>query len=118
MAITSIFLNFLFPPPPSLIVTTMSVIGFSSLANAGYMEIKGKHMQYSKFLDVGVAKKENEMKLSSRNGMLCFYTPAFLVGLASFVVFHDQDIRFVLLSSALTVHFLKRVLEVSFLAHD
>ncbi|KAI3816215.1 hypothetical protein L1987_15906 [Smallanthus sonchifolius] len=115
MVIPSILLNFLFPPPPSLFVTTMSVIGISSLTNAGYMEIKGKHMQYSKFLNEGVAKKENETKLSSRTGMLLFYTPAFLVGLSSFLMFPGQDLRFVLLASALTVHFLKRVLEVLFL---
>ncbi|KAJ0678136.1 putative 3-oxo-5-alpha-steroid 4-dehydrogenase/very-long-chain enoyl-CoA reductase [Helianthus annuus] len=112
MAIPSIFLNFLFPPPPSLFVTTMSVIGISSLANAGFMEIKGKHMQYSKFLNEGVAKKENGAKLSSRNGMLLAYTPAFVVGLSSLLAFPDQDLRFLLLASSLTVHFLKRVLEV------
>ncbi|KAF5777719.1 putative 3-oxo-5-alpha-steroid 4-dehydrogenase/very-long-chain enoyl-CoA reductase [Helianthus annuus] len=115
MAIPSIFLNFLFPPPPSLFVTTMSVIGISSLANAGFMEIKGKHMQYSKFLNEGVAKKENGAKLSSRNGMLLAYTPAFVVGLSSLLAFPDQDLRFLLLASSLTVHFLKRVLEVLFL---
>ncbi|KAM0019578.1 putative 3-oxo-5-alpha-steroid 4-dehydrogenase/very-long-chain enoyl-CoA reductase [Helianthus debilis subsp. tardiflorus] len=115
MAIPSIFLNFLFPPPPSLFVTTMSVIGISSFANAGYMEIKGKHMQYSKFLNEGVAKKENGAKLSSRNGMLLAYTPAFVVGLSSLLAFPDQDLRFLLLASSLTVHFLKRVVEVLFL---
>nr|GEV10158.1 very-long-chain enoyl-CoA reductase-like [Tanacetum cinerariifolium] len=115
MAIPSVLLNLLFPPPSSLFVTTMSVIGISTLTNAGFMELKGKHMQYSKFLNVGAAKKEKEMKLSSRNGMLWFYTPAFLVGLASLLVFHDQDQRFVLLASALTIHFFKRVLEVLFL---
>ncbi|KAL4575336.1 hypothetical protein LXL04_022178 [Taraxacum kok-saghyz] len=115
MAIPSVLLNFMFPPPPSLFVTTMSVIGLTSLSNAGYMEIKGKHMQYSKFLNEGVVKKENDAKLSSRNGMLLSYTPAFLVGLASLVAFPDQDLRFMLLASALTVHFLKRALEVLFL---
>ncbi|CAI9296256.1 unnamed protein product [Lactuca saligna] len=115
MAIPSVMLNFLFPPPPSLFVSTMSVIGLTSLSSSGYMEIKGKHMQYSKFLNVGVVKKEDNTKLSSRNGMLFSYTPAFLVGLASLLVFHDQDLRFMLLASALTAHFLKRVLEVLFL---
>ncbi|KAL7590220.1 hypothetical protein Lser_V15G36538 [Lactuca serriola] len=115
MAIPSVMLNFLFPPPPSLFVSTMSVIGLTSLSSAGYMEIKGKHMQYSKFLNVGVVKKEDNTKLSSRNGMLFSYTPAFLVGLASLLVFHDQDLRFMLLASALTAHFLKRVFEVVFL---
>ncbi|KAK9059842.1 hypothetical protein SSX86_020546 [Deinandra increscens subsp. villosa] len=115
MILPSIPLNFLFPPPPSLFVTTMSVIGISSLTNAGYMEIKGKHMQYSKFLNEGVAKKEDQMKLSSRTGMFLLYSPSFFVGLSSFLVFPDRDLRFVLLASALTIHFLKRVLEVLFL---
>ncbi|KAI3734585.1 hypothetical protein L6452_14056 [Arctium lappa] len=118
MVIPSIVLNFLFPPPSSLFVTTMTLVSFSSLTNAGYKETKGKNMQYSKFLNVGVAKKEKEIKetkLSSRNGMFLFYAPSFLVGLTSFFIFPDQDLRFVLLVSALTVHFFKRVLEVSFI---
>ncbi|KAI3778404.1 hypothetical protein L2E82_07676 [Cichorium intybus] len=115
MSIPSILLNFLFPPPSSLFVTTMSVVGLASLTNAGYMEIKGKHMQYSKFLNVGNTKKENNIKLSSRNGMLLVYTPAFLVGLGSLLVFPNKDLRFVLVTSALATHFFKRVLEVLFL---
>ncbi|XP_076881757.1 uncharacterized protein LOC143529986 [Bidens hawaiensis] len=115
MVMPSILLNFLFPPPPSLFVATMSVIAVLTLTNVGYNEFKGKHMQYSKFTNQGGAKKENETKLSSRTGMLLFYTPAFLVGLFSFLVFPDQDLRFVLLALALTVHFFKRVLEVLYL---
>lgn len=115
--IPSIMLNILFPPPPSLYVTTMSVIGISTLTNAGYMEYKGKHLQYSKFLNHGVVKKENEMKLPSRIGMLLLYSPSVVVGLLSFLVFPGQDLRFVMLASALTIHFLKRVLEVHFLTY-
>lgn len=118
MSIPSILLNFLFPPPSSLFVTMMSIVGLASLMNAGYMELKGKHMQYSKFLNVGLAKKKDDMKLSSRNGMLLVYTPAFLVGLGSLLVFPDQYLRFVLVASALTTHFLKRVLEVHFQVHN
>ncbi|MFS7994187.1 putative 3-oxo-5-alpha-steroid 4-dehydrogenase/very-long-chain enoyl-CoA reductase [Helianthus anomalus] len=112
--IPSVLQNFLFPPPPSLFVTTKLVIGISSLTYAGYMESTGKHMQYSKFLNQGLTKKESEMKFSSRTGMLLFYTPAFLVGMSSFIVFPDQDFRFMLLATALTVHFLKRILEVHY----
>ncbi|KAJ9553776.1 hypothetical protein OSB04_017821 [Centaurea solstitialis] len=96
----------------------MTVVSFSSLTNAGYKEIKGKHMQYSKFLNVGVAEKEKEkegVKLSSKNGMLLFYAPSFCMGLTSFFVFQHHDPRFVLFVSALTIHFFKRVLEVLFL---
>lgn len=114
MVIPSILLNFLFPSPSSWFVTSMLVINLLALMDVGYMETKGKNMRYSKFLNAGVAKKQ-EIKLSSRNGMLLFYTPAFLVGLASFFVFPNQDLRFVLLASALTLHFFKRVLEVLFL---
>ncbi|KAI3678302.1 hypothetical protein L6452_37589 [Arctium lappa] len=38
----------LFPPPSSLFVKAMSILSRVSLANGGYMETKGKHMQYSK----------------------------------------------------------------------
>ncbi|KAF5777799.1 putative 3-oxo-5-alpha-steroid 4-dehydrogenase (NADP(+)) [Helianthus annuus] len=113
--IPSVLQNFLFPPAPSLFVTTKLMIDISLLTCAGYMESTGRHMQYSKFLNQGLTKKESEMKFSSRTGMLLFYTPAFLVGMSSFVVFPEQDFRFVLLATALTVHFLKRVLEVLFL---
>nr|XP_043631129.1 steroid 5-alpha-reductase DET2-like isoform X2 [Erigeron canadensis] len=107
----------IFPPPSSLFVTTMSILTCVSLANAGYMEAKGKHMKYSKFFNVMASKQpssnnKQEIKLSSRNGMLLLYTPAFLVGLVAFAFFNNQDLRFVMLISTLTVHFFKRILEV------
>ena len=104
----------LFPLPPSLFVTVMSIISCLSLANGGYMETKGKHMQYSKFFNVLETKKskDHELKLSSRDGMLLAYTPAFLVGLISFAIFHNRDLRFIMVISVLNIHFFKRVLEV------
>ncbi|PWA71576.1 3-oxo-5-alpha-steroid 4-dehydrogenase [Artemisia annua] len=104
----------LFPLPPSLFVTVMSIISCLSLANGGYMETKGKHMQYSKFFSVADSKKskDQEIKLSSRSGMLLLYTPAFLVGHVSFAIFHNRDLRFIMVISVLTIHFFKRVLEV------
>ncbi|GAA0144565.1 dehydrogenase [Lithospermum erythrorhizon] len=107
--IPSVVLNFLFPPPPSVFITTMSVIGFASLANAGFMEIKGKHMQYSK-----LAEEKKKAQISSKTGMLIIYTPAFLAGLSSLIIFPNEELRFTLGSGALTIHFLKRVLEVLF----
>ncbi|KAJ9553777.1 hypothetical protein OSB04_017822 [Centaurea solstitialis] len=112
--IPPILLNYLFPSPSSWFVATMTVVNFYSVTSAGYNEAKGGNMPYSKFSNVGVAKKQ-EKKLSSRNGMLLFYAPSFLVGLASFFIFPLRDLRFVLLASALTIHFFKRVLEVLFL---
>lgn len=110
----STFLNFLFPPPPSLFVTAMSVISIASLANAGFSEVRGKHMSYSKFWNVNNNNgKKQQMKLSSRTGMLLLYTPAFLAGAASFWVFPDEGFRSTVLQSAVTVHFFKRVFEVT-----
>ncbi|GKA06653.1 very-long-chain enoyl-CoA reductase-like protein [Tanacetum coccineum] len=92
----------------------MSIISCLSLANGGYMETKGKHMQYSKFFNVLDTKKleDHELKLFSRNGMILAYTPAFLVGLVSFAIFHNQDLRFIMAIFVLNIHSFKRVLEV------
>ncbi|KAK6933636.1 3-oxo-5-alpha-steroid 4-dehydrogenase, C-terminal [Dillenia turbinata] len=47
--------------------------------------------------------------------MLILYTPAFLAGVASFALFPNEGLRFLLLSSALTIHFFKRDFEVLFI---
>lgn len=86
-------------------------------------------MQYSKFWNLGIdnSSQKNksikssedrttreQVKLSGRNGMLLAYTPAFLAGAAAtFAVIPHQDLRLTLLASALTIHFFKRVLEVT-----
>ncbi|XP_021773449.1 very-long-chain enoyl-CoA reductase-like [Chenopodium quinoa] len=108
--------SFLFPPPPSIFVTAMSFISFGSLANAGLSELRGKHLQYSKFVNWNVPNKiqQKQIIISSKVGMAFLYTPAFLFGVASFFIFPDEGFRFLLLRSALTIHFLKRVLEVLF----
>ncbi|KAI3993810.1 hypothetical protein MKX01_002823 [Papaver californicum] len=114
--VISLFDKFLFPPPPSIFITTMSVISFVSLANSGLSEFKGKHLQYSKFwnaADKAVGQKETT-KLSSRTGMLLLYTPAFLAGAISFWLCPNHDFRFLLVNSAVTLHFFKRVFEVLF----
>ncbi|KAL4576685.1 hypothetical protein LXL04_012783 [Taraxacum kok-saghyz] len=112
----SLFQTLLYPPPSSLFVNVMSILSCLSLSNGGYMETKGKHMQYSKFFNVVASKKAKvqETMVGSRIGMLLFYTPAFFVGLGSFAIFSDRDLRFTILISVLTIHFLKRVLEVLF----
>ncbi|XP_058105732.1 uncharacterized protein LOC131249156 isoform X2 [Magnolia sinica] len=108
--------NFLFPSPPSVYLTAVTVISFAVLSYYSLAEVWGKHLGYSKFWNAAQKKKASTvMKMSSRAGMLLLYAPAFLAGLASFgLSFGDQRMRSLLLRSALTVHFLKRVLEVLF----
>ncbi|KAI3721704.1 hypothetical protein L2E82_32722 [Cichorium intybus] len=110
----SLFQTLLYPPPSSLFVTVMSILSCLSLTNGGYMETKGKHMPYSKFFSVPTSNKSKvqQTKVGSRNGMLLLYTPAFLVGLGSFAIFSHQDLRSMMVITVLTIHFLKRVLEV------
>ena len=104
-------LFFFFPPP--FLIKAMSVICVLSLGNVGLSEVRGKHMQYSKFLNIGERKPVGKKILvSSRTGMLIAYTPPFLAGAASFGIFPNGDLRFLLVKSALTFHFFKRILEV------
>ncbi|XP_057789211.1 uncharacterized protein LOC131006085 [Salvia miltiorrhiza] len=113
MAIVSALLNFLYPPPPSVVITAMSAIGLLSLSSAGWMEVKGKNMQYSKLLRVDDASKAKH-RVSSKVGMIAAYTPAFLAGIFSLFAFPLGDLRFTLLRSAITTHFFKRLVEVLF----
>ncbi|XXG42529.1 hypothetical protein AAC387_Pa01g2792 [Persea americana] len=111
----SILQGVLFPPPPSLYMTAMSVVGLVAVSYCGLAEVRGKHLQYSKFWNVQSKGKGKEgIKLSSRAGMLLLYTPAFVAGAASLAFYPSPSLRFWLLSWALTIHFLKRVLEVLF----
>ncbi|TKY46031.1 Steroid 5-alpha-reductase DET2 [Spatholobus suberectus] len=112
--VMSVLFNLIFPPPASLVVSGMSVISLVSLANAGFSEIRGKHLNYSKFWNANPTGKK-QIKLSSKAGMLLLYTPAFLAGLASFWIFPHEGVRSTLLQSALTLHFFKRVFEVLFI---
>ncbi|XP_020276334.1 uncharacterized protein LOC109850688 isoform X2 [Asparagus officinalis] len=116
----SILMSFFFPPPPSLFITAMTIVSFTSLAYTGLSEIRGKHLHYSKFWNVGNSsenkKIENEIKISSRVGMLLFYGPAAAAAAASFFVPGlVVGLRAQLLSWALLVQFFKRVLEVLFI---
>ncbi|KAJ8649629.1 hypothetical protein MRB53_002652 [Persea americana] len=93
----------------------MSVVGLVAVSYCGLAEVRGKHLQYSKFWNVQSKGKGKEgIKLSSRAGMLLLYTPAFVAGAASLAFYPSPSLRFWLLSWALTIHFLKRVLEVLF----
>ncbi|KAJ4829672.1 hypothetical protein Tsubulata_047989 [Turnera subulata] len=110
----SMLAGIIFPPP--MFIKAMSVISMVSLANVGLSEVRGKHMQYSKFWKVGTKINPTEEKLhvSSRTGMLIAYSPAFLVAVSSFVVFPDEGLRSLLVKSCIAIHFLKRILEVLF----
>ncbi|XP_050365325.1 uncharacterized protein LOC126783835 [Argentina anserina] len=109
---------FVFPPPASVFITAMSVISLTGLAYCGFSEVRGNHLQYSKFWKISNKsdpQKSKQIFISARRGMQILYAPAFLAGLTSLVFFpHNDDIRYLLLSSALTIHFLKRLLEVQF----
>ncbi|XAR53556.1 3-oxo-5-alpha-steroid 4-dehydrogenase (NADP(+)) [Bertholletia excelsa] len=118
---TSVLIGFIYPPPPSLWVSAMSVIGAVSMANAGIMEIRGKHMQYSKFWRTGraISNNDEQMMVESKTGMLLGYTPAFLASAASLAFgFHAHEIisfnKIMLLNLVLTIHFFKRIFEVLF----
>ncbi|XP_061337551.1 steroid 5-alpha-reductase DET2 [Gastrolobium bilobum] len=116
--VMSVLLKLLFPAPPSRFVSAMSVISLVSLANTGLSEIRGKHLNYSKFWNVNVnnnnSNEKRQMKLSSKAGMLLLYTPAFLAGAASFFIFPHHALRSIILQSAVTLHFFKRIFEVLF----
>ena len=91
-------------------ITAMSITTFLILSLFGFLEMLGIHLQYSKLWNVN--SRRSSIKVSSTVGMLFLYTPAFLFGLSSFGLFPDNDFRCRLVASALTVHFLKRILEV------
>lgn len=112
--VTSTLLRFIFPPPSSLFITAMSVFSFTSTAYLGFSELRGKHLPYSKFWNGSSTKsgRRKQTEVCSRKGMLFGYTPAFLACLTSFVLLAPQDTRFLLLRSALTLHFFKRIFEV------
>ncbi|RDX72537.1 Very-long-chain enoyl-CoA reductase [Mucuna pruriens] len=110
----SVLSNFIFTPPASLVVSCMSVISLVSLANSGLSEIRGKHLNYSKFWNANPIG-HRQVKLSSKAGMLLLYTPAFLSALSSFFIFPHQSLRSTLLQSAVTLHFFKRLFEVLFI---
>lgn len=105
------FMNLMFPPPSSIFVTTMSIISFIAIAYYGISEIRGKHLNYSKFWNAN-NNSGKQIKFSSKVGMLLLYTPAFLAAAASFWIFPDEGFRSTVLHSALTIHYFKRVFEV------
>lgn len=109
-------LSFLFPPPPSLLVSAVTIITVPASLYSGISEARGKNLQYSKFWNVTLSNdsKQQVVKLSSRAGMFLVYAPAFLAAVASLALYPSRDLRFLLVSSALVIHFFKRCFEVLF----
>ncbi|KAF7811474.1 very-long-chain enoyl-CoA reductase-like [Senna tora] len=111
--------------PPSLAVSAISALSFVWLVRIGYLETRGKHMQYSKFSNIIVGptttsssdgrrrgEKKQKIELRSKVGMLVAYVPAFLLAAASFFwIFPHATLRTFLLHSALALHFFKRIFE-------
>ncbi|KAL1815862.1 hypothetical protein DCAR_0520197 [Daucus carota subsp. sativus] len=107
--------SIIYPPQPSLILTIISAIEVLVLCNAGFMETKGTHMQYSKFWSSSTtANGSDDRRISSRVGMLIFYTPALFAGVLGLILFPGESLRFYLVAASLVVHFLKRDIEVLF----
>ncbi|KAK4772510.1 hypothetical protein SAY86_014285 [Trapa natans] len=103
---------FIYPPRRSVFVTLMTITTFFQ-ASAGLSEARGTNIKYSKFWSANSPARKAQ--LPSRTGMLICYTPAFLAGVASFWLFPaSAGLRSLLVRSTLTLHFLKRVLEVIF----
>lgn len=103
--------NILFSPPSDWVVSGMTILSFVSIAKLGYSEIRGTNLKYSKFFN-SIEKMKKNIEISGRNGMLIAYLPAFLAGVASFFLLPDEGLRVLLVKSALSLHFFKRLLEV------
>ncbi|CAD5193906.1 unnamed protein product [Musa acuminata subsp. malaccensis] len=112
----SILSGFLYPPPPSAIITAMTAISSGALVYFGLSEAWGKHLQYSKFWNAGSGPSGEQIRVSSRVGMLLLYTPALAAAAVAFAVpAVVADDRCRLLALALALHFFKRDFEVLFI---
>lgn len=112
----NLFQSLVYQEPSSIYLTAVTVMTILFLSFLVISEITGNNLKYSKFWNTNSsAAKSQPFKLSSRTGMLILYTPAALVSLASFVIFPDGGIRFLMLKSAVSIHFSKRVLETLFI---
>lgn len=108
----------IFPAPASGLMTAISAASFIGITASGISEVRGKHLQYSKFWKAGSQNRSpliKQIKLPSRAGMLLLYAPAFLAGAASFFLFPDEGLRFLLVQLAVSIHFFKRIFEVLFI---
>ncbi|WOL19618.1 3-oxo-5-alpha-steroid 4-dehydrogenase 2 isoform X1 [Canna indica] len=110
------FMNLLlFPAPPSLFLTAMTVVSFVSLVQNGVGEVRGQNCGYSKFFFSSGGKEAAGKRVSSRVGMLLFYTPALVAAVAAAYFLADASDRCRLLSLIFSLHFFKRDFEVLFI---
>ena len=129
----------LFPNPEGWWVVALELAMVYAGLSMGYSEASGgKNLGYSKFANTGAEEVDKKIRIPSKWGMLLLYAPAALLGstllahrlglisltpvaelfgasgvaatLQSAVEF--PDLRVLLVTSALTIHFWKRVLEV------
>ncbi|KAG6765026.1 hypothetical protein POTOM_029040 [Populus tomentosa] len=102
----------IFPTPNPLFITIMSMTSLS-FSFLGLFEGLGKNFKYSKFSNFNVEKSTSKPNntVCSRDGMLVVYIPAFLSAVAFPGLFPNVGLRFLLVKSALTIHFFKRILE-------
>ncbi|GJN24581.1 hypothetical protein PR202_gb12331 [Eleusine coracana subsp. coracana] len=104
---------FLYPPLELPFMAALSAVSVVSGVSLGVSELRGENVPYSKF---SRAASGHQRCLPSRVGMLLTYVPALVAVLASFAVSGVTDgPRAGLLGATLSVHFVKRVLEVIFL---
>ncbi|XP_026424782.1 steroid 5-alpha-reductase DET2-like [Papaver somniferum] len=111
-----VFDKILFPLPSSIFMASICSITLVSSFIAGISESKGNNLPYSKLgnTNSGQKSKKESIFLSNRIGMLIVYTPALLASAISFWVYPNHDFRFLLVTSALALHFFKRDFEVLF----
>ncbi|GLJ18423.1 hypothetical protein SUGI_0326470 [Cryptomeria japonica] len=121
---------------PSLYIQVLEKVVLVSGIVMGFMELKGIHLKYSKFNQ----GSSSGVQLSSRTAMLIFYLPSFLIAVfflfckllwvnasilleklgllqisISLQLHQDAGLRFIILATAVALHFLKRVFEVLFI---
>lgn len=137
MALDSLFL---FDNPPSLYIRVVAMVLLVQGLVLGLMEFKGINLKFSKFANSKPGSPSTQ--IPSRQGMFMTYAPAFLIctlflfckldwphassflhklGLlqlsTSLDLHKEAKSRFLILAAALTIHFLKRVMEVIFIHH-
>eukprot|EP00252_Welwitschia_mirabilis_P005556 TRINITY_DN1601_c0_g1_i1.p1 TRINITY_DN1601_c0_g1~~TRINITY_DN1601_c0_g1_i1.p1 ORF type:complete len:304 (+),score=19.32 TRINITY_DN1601_c0_g1_i1:66-977(+) len=113
LAMAGFLHRILFQTPSSVYINTASAASLIVGLHSGWSEATGKNLSYSKFAKQNLSGR----KLQSRNGMLLCYGPALLLSSACLFLTAPASatIRLRGLAAALSLHFLKRELEVVFL---
>ncbi|XP_051145263.1 uncharacterized protein LOC127261107 isoform X2 [Andrographis paniculata] len=102
--------RFLHEEPSSPYVRSFYAASFLGIVALGVSEFGGKNLQYSKFWNSSKSGRSPTL-IGSRTGMLICYTPALIAAVLSFWLDPETRTRSLLLKSALTLHFLKRIFE-------